>query len=54
MFEKDKLIYSFLICTGVKKISQEIKHHEWNIFLRGAGLISEAAVKDKLKWLSDS
>lgn len=54
LFEKDKLIYSFLICTGVKKISNEIKPYEWNTFLRGAGLINEESVKDKLKWLSDS
>jgi len=54
LFEKDKLIYSFLICTGVKKISNEIKPSEWNTFLRGAGLINEESVKDKLKWLSNS
>lgn len=40
LFEKDKLIYSFLICTGIKKISNEILHKEWNIFLRGAGIIA--------------
>jgi len=36
LFEADKLIFSFLICTSIKKNADEIKQVEMNHLLRGA------------------
>lgn len=54
LFENDKIIYSFLFCTGIKKISNEINYDEWRIFLRGAGIISENLLEHKVKWMTDT
>eukprot|EP00960_Hanusia_phi_P070417 767305-Hanusia_phi.AAC.13 len=36
LFEKHKLIFSFLICTSILKAAGKIKSNEWNFLLRGA------------------
>lgn len=35
LFEKDKLLYSFLIAVNIKIDAKEINPREWNFFLRG-------------------
>lgn len=36
LFEKDKLLFSFLISSSILKRSNDIKFEEWNFFLRGS------------------
>ena len=36
LFEKDKLLYSFLITSAVLRRAERISDVEWNIFLRGS------------------
>jgi dynein heavy chain len=35
LFEKDKLIYSFLICTSISRTAKLVDEAIWNVFLRG-------------------
>jgi dynein heavy chain len=41
LFEKHKLIYSFIICTSIQRNATEIGEVHWNLFLRGAGIFSK-------------
>jgi dynein heavy chain len=47
LFERDKLIYSFLIATSIQKQAGEIDTGVWNAFLRGPTVMSaeESAAK---------
>ena len=36
LFEKDKLVFSFLLCGEIMKTANQISGTEWNFFLRGA------------------
>jgi len=36
LFEKDKLLYSFLNTTSILRRSKDIDIDEWNFFLRGS------------------
>jgi dynein heavy chain len=40
LFEKDKLVFSFLLCAEILKLQGVINEVEWNFLLRG-GLITE-------------
>ncbi|KAG2381746.1 hypothetical protein C9374_006130 [Naegleria lovaniensis] len=52
LFEKDKIIFSFLICTRILLYDQVIDENEWLLFLRGAPLTYDS--KNELSnWLSD-
>ncbi|XP_069482525.1 dynein axonemal heavy chain 6 [Ambystoma mexicanum] len=55
LFEKHKLIYSFMLCVDIMRQKQEITEPEWNFFLRGAaGMDKERPVKPDAPWLSDT
>ena len=41
LFEAHKLIYSFLICTSIKRQGKQINEICWNYLLRGAGLFNK-------------
>jgi dynein heavy chain len=41
LFEKDKLIFSFLIVTSINKNSKVLSESMWSIFLRGAGVFNK-------------
>lgn len=47
LFEKDKIIYSFLIITSILRNAKKIDEAVWNILLRGPTVFSaeEAAAK---------
>ncbi|KAM4706665.1 dynein axonemal heavy chain 6 [Discoglossus pictus] len=54
LFEKHKLIYSFMLCIEIMRQKGEITDFEWNFFLRGAaGLDKERPAKPDIPWLSD-
>ncbi|XP_062603884.1 dynein axonemal heavy chain 6-like [Saccostrea cucullata] len=36
LFEKDKLVFSFMMCVEIMKQEEKITPAEWNFFLRGA------------------
>ena len=36
LFEKDKLVFSFMLCSEIMKTRNQIDADEWNFFLRGA------------------
>ena len=36
LFEKDKLVFSFMLCSEIMKTKNQISPVEWNFFLRGA------------------
>lgn len=36
LFEKDKLVFSFMLCAEIMRTAGEIDTTEWNMFLRGA------------------
>ena len=40
LFEAHKIIYSFLITTGINRNSEVIKETHWNVLLRGAGILT--------------
>ncbi len=36
LFEKDKIVFSFMLCCEIMKTKDQIDPAEWNFFLRGA------------------
>lgn len=42
LFERDKLIYSFLICTSIDRHSTSINPLSWSMMLRGANPLTDA------------
>ncbi|KAM9770210.1 dynein axonemal heavy chain 6 [Menidia menidia] len=54
LFEKHKLVYSFLLCVEIMKQRGEISDGEWQYFLRGASsLEKDYADRPDVPWLSD-
>jgi dynein heavy chain, axonemal len=41
LFERDKLIFSFFICTSIDRKTEKIKPVSWNLLLRGTATITE-------------
>ena len=37
LFEKDKLVFSFLLCAEIMKLAGTILSEEWVVFTRGVG-----------------
>jgi dynein heavy chain, axonemal len=42
LFEKHKLIYSFIICSAIKRAENKINSQLWNLLLRGAGIFDKS------------
>ncbi|XP_072318696.1 dynein axonemal heavy chain 6 [Eucyclogobius newberryi] len=54
LFEKHKLIYSFMLCVDIMRQRMEISEAEWQFFLRGAvSLDKEYPECPDVPWLSD-
>lgn len=55
LFEKDKLVFSFMQCVEIMKLEGRIKSDEWILFLRGtAGMDKKRPPKPDVKWLNQS
>ena len=53
LFEKDKLVFSFMLCIEIMRNAGDISLEEWNFFLRGsAGLDKQRPVKPSVPWIS--
>jgi dynein heavy chain len=52
LFERDKLLYSFLNSSSILKRSNDITIDEWNFFLRGSSTDFSASVRD-VDYISD-
>jgi len=52
LFEKDKLVFSFMLCVDIMKISAFITNDDWNFFIRGpAGVFVDIPPKPAVAWL---
>jgi len=49
LFEKDKMIYSFLIVTSIKRNAGIIDEGIWNLLLRGPSVITAAELDAQLE-----
>ena len=47
LFEKDKLVFSFMLCGEIMRQRGDISDNEWNFFLRGSGSL------DKVRFTSE-
>jgi dynein heavy chain len=53
LFEKDKLMYSFLNTTSIFRQAKKISQIEWNFFIRGSTTDFSESVKKPVDWLND-
>ena len=53
MFEKDKLLYSFLITVKILLNEGEILMRDWNFFLRGTAVEPEENAFIKPEFITD-
>ncbi|XP_015770017.1 PREDICTED: dynein heavy chain 6, axonemal-like [Acropora digitifera] len=54
LFEKDKLVFSFMLCGEIMRQKGDISDNEWNFFLRGSGsLDKERPPKPDVSWLTE-
>jgi dynein heavy chain len=54
LFEKDKIVFSFMLCAEIMKLDAVIQTREWIFMLRGApGMDKKRAPKPDYKWLSE-
>jgi dynein heavy chain len=49
LFEKDKMIYSFLIVTSIKRNAGSIDESIWNLLLRGPSVVTAAELDAQLE-----
>ena len=49
LFEKDKLVFSFLLCGEIMRGSDLISNTEWNFFLRGAAGLDKVRQLNQIK-----
>ncbi|CAD5112359.1 DgyrCDS1592 [Dimorphilus gyrociliatus] len=55
LFEKDKLVFSFMLCGEILRQQNLITDDEWNFFLRGAsGMDRERPKKPDVPWISQA
>lgn len=55
LFEKDKLVFSFMLCAEILKLNNVITNSEWIFLLRGVPLTDKKRPpKPDCKWLSDA
>ncbi|XP_078448652.1 dynein axonemal heavy chain 6 [Lampetra planeri] len=55
LFEKHKLIFSFMLCIEILRQHGHVSDAEWNLFLRGAaGMDKERPTKPEIGWLAES
>ncbi|XP_055873384.1 dynein axonemal heavy chain 6-like isoform X2 [Biomphalaria glabrata] len=56
LFEKHKLVFSFMLCGEIMKTAKVISDAEWNFFLRGVsgGLDKQRPPKPEVDWLKQS
>ena len=47
LFEKDKLVFSFMLCGEIMRQRDEISDAEWNFFLRGSGSLDKVRLGGK-------
>lgn len=53
LFEKDKLIFSFLICCQILRRRGDISDADWNFFTRGSLSRNDKMPRKPFEWLSD-
>lgn len=52
LFEKDKLVFSFMLCIEIMRQDGKVSDDEWNFFLRGAaGMDRERPKKPDVDWI---
>ena len=52
LFEKHKLLFSFMLCVEILRESGDILDEEWNFFLRGATAVDKVFVNKHAPLLS--
>ena len=54
LFERDKIVFSFMLCAQIMRGERKISDVEWNFFLRGSSSMDrEYPNKPDAPWLSD-
>jgi hypothetical protein len=51
LFEKDKLVFSFMMCCDIMKAGGLISEAEWGFFVRGQGGIERVRIEVKVTWM---
>ena len=44
LFEKDKIVFSFMLCGEIMRQSCQISDGEWNFFLRGSAGVDKVRI----------
>lgn len=53
LFEKDKLLFSFILCSNILKAKNELCQHEFMFFLTGGVGLENKIPNPDNSWLSD-
>lgn len=52
LFEKDKLVFSFMMCCDIMKAGGLISEAEWGFFVRGQGGVERVRTEVEVIWMS--